>query len=307
MRYFDAPNNQCFLFPPDKNSNDGSVIVVGKQIIRKGESYPLEGFPETALFSDSGGRCISNYQLIFIAEGSGSFRDRGISYGVSPGSMILIKPGVWHSYAPSKETGWTEYYVGFIGDIFTRVISDGFQQGGGMRHIAQAERITGIFEKMIEYARADSGDVGFLLKSILMLIISETVFSGGTIPQDSGSGFSMLSKARNYMEEHVSDKINLSELAGELGVSYSTFKNTFKELTGLAPVIFLKQMRIRKSKYLLSTTGKSVKAIGLECGFSSSEYFCNCFREETGLTPLEFREQFNLETVVSKAEKRFFE
>lgn len=305
MRYLDIPNNQCFLFPPDRTVRDDSVIVVGKQTIRKGERYPLEGFPETALFSDSGGRCINNFQLIYISEGQGSFRDRGVSYDVGPGSMILIKPGEWHSYAPSKETGWTEYYVGFIGDVFTRVVSDGFPQGGGMRQIQSMGKIKRIFEKMIDYARAEPEDVDFLLKSILMLLVSETVFSSSTSPQDYNNSFILLSKARSYMEENLAQKINLGELSERLGVSYSTFKNTFKELTDSTPVEYLKQMRIRQAKYLLSTTEKPVKAIAMETGFGTSEYFCNCFRDETGATPLDFRKEFNLETVVKNAEQRF--
>lgn len=307
MHYLDKPNNQCFLFPPGKSEHGDSVIVIGKQIVRRGESYPLEGFPETALFSDSGGRCINNFQLIYISEGTGSFRDRGVSYEVGPGSMILIKPGIWHSYAPSRETGWTEYYVGFIGDVFKRVVSDGFPQGGGIRQVPAMEKIVSIFEKMMDYARAESEDIDFLLKSILTLLISETVFAGSASPQDNDNNFILLSKARSYMEDNISEKINLSELAAKLAVSYSTFKNTFKELTGTSPIEFLKQMRIRKSKYLLSTTSKPIKAISLECGFGSSEYFCNCFRKETGMTPVDFRIQFNLETVVSNAEKIFFE
>lgn len=295
MIFIDRPNNQCFLFPWKNNLRGDSVIVIGKQTVRKGENYPLEGFPETALFSDSGGRCINNFQLIFISEGRGSFRDRGVSYDVEPGSMILIKPGIWHSYAPSKETGWTEYYVGFVGDMFSRVVSDGFPSGGGIRLMGEnADKIATVFDKMMCYARADGKDVDFLMKSILMLLISETVFAGVSSPQENDNRFILLSKARKYMEEHTDEKINLNDLANNLNVSYSTFKNTFKSMTGLSPVEFLKRLRITKAKYLLSTTGKPVKAIGMECGFGTSEYFCNCFREETGISPLEFRRQCNI-------------
>lgn len=302
MRYLDRPNNQCFVFPPPKHFVEDSVVVVGKQTVRGGESYPLEGFPSTALFSDSGGRCINYYQLVFVVEGQGIFKDRGLTYNVIPGSMILIKPGVWHSYAPLEETGWTEYYVGFSGSVFAKVVRDGFPQGGGIRYLRVKEKIVAIFEKMIGYARNEPDDVGFLLTSILMLLISETVFSGNDSFLDNDHSVAILSKARDYMEEKVSQKINLCQLAGNLGVSYTTFKNIFKDLTGESPIDYLKQLRIRKSKFLLGTTDKSVKAIGVECGFGSSEYFCNCFRHETGFTPLGFREQYKLESSTNRGE-----
>ena len=295
MRFFDKPNNQCFVFPSKGYEFEDIVIVVGKQTIGKDEKYPLDGFPETALFSDSGGRYLNNFQLVFVAEGRGRFQDRGLTYDVAPGSMILIKPGVWHSYAPSKDTGWTEYYVGFIGNVFARVVRDGFPQGGGIRHILAKEKICAIFEKMISYAREGSDDVGFLLKSILMLLISETVYEGNVSSQNKDQDIAILSKARDFMEDHISEKINLADLACDLGISYSTFKKIFKSLTDSTPVAFLKSLRIRKSKFLLATTSKPIKTIGLECGFGTAEYFCNCFREQTGCTPLDFREQCTAE------------
>ena len=39
------------------------------------------------------------------------------SYPIREGSVILLKPDVWHRYRPLRNTGWTEHYVGFMGEI----------------------------------------------------------------------------------------------------------------------------------------------------------------------------------------------
>lgn len=291
MKIIDAPNNICFVYPQYLNSKRDNILTLGKQILKPYEKYPLEGFPDHALFSDNGGRCINGFQLIYIADGYGSFHDRGVMYEVTSGSIILIRPGVWHSYYPSQETGWTEYYVGFKGDLFARVVRDGFPQKGGLRKIKAKKEITNIFENMLNYAERDPEGLNFLLKSFLMLLISECVFADDSNGEENSQKTAMLSKARDFMEDNISERINLKSLSDDLGISYSTFKNIFKECTFCTPVEFLKQLRIRKSKFLLGTTSKPVKVIALECGFGTAEYFCNCFKNETGMTPIEYRDE----------------
>lgn len=142
---------------------------------------------------------------------------------------------------------------------------------------------------MLKYADSEPEDLDFLLKSFLMLLIAECVFVGDTSSQGDSHKTVLLSKARDYMEENISEKISLIDLASDLGVSYSTFKNTFKSQTDCTPVEFLRQLRIRKARFLLGTTSKPIKVIALECGFGTAEYFCNCFKTEAGQTPMEYR------------------
>ncbi|MCR4565877.1 MAG: AraC family ligand binding domain-containing protein [Bacteroidales bacterium] len=131
MKLLDAPNNQCFLFSSVGEAGGDSVLCLGKQVVRPSDPYPLSGFPKSVLFEENGGRCLNDYQLVFIAEGEGVYQDRGVKYPLDAGSMFLLRPGVWHSYAPSKQSGWTEYYAGFQGTAFTRLALQGFPFVGG--------------------------------------------------------------------------------------------------------------------------------------------------------------------------------
>ena len=144
---------------------------------------------------------------------------------------------------------------------------------------------------MMAYADSVSEDTPLLLQALLMFILSESVFAGPAIRQEDDFKTKILARSRDYMEEHLSQKISIEQIASHLGVSYSWFRKIFKELTGESPIRYLQQMRIRKAKYLLSSSDASIKSIGLECGFAAPGYFCNSFRNETGLTPLEFREK----------------
>lgn len=293
MILFDTEQTKCYVFPRiDNNRSREWVSGIGEIIVGPGQTYPPDGFPKPTLFEDNGGRCIDYYQLIMIVDGSGTFIDRGIEYDVSAGSLLLIRPGYWHSYCPYTSTGWKEYFIGFEGIMFSRIISDAFPLTESNAYRIQSNSM---FEKLfnlaMNHAKMDGEDTQLYLASILALLISKIVVEKKTDPKDSRNATYIVAKARAYMETNLSSKSNLNELANHLGMSYSSFATTFKEQTGYTPIRFLKKLRLQHAKYKLLQTTLTVKQISMECGFSSVEYFCNEFRNTTGKSPLEYRQE----------------
>lgn len=52
---------------------------------------------------------------------------------------------------------------------------------------------------------------------------------------------------------------------------------------------YLLKYRVERSMQLLRDGNMTVEAVALECGFSSSAYFCKLFRSHTGMTPKQYR------------------
>jgi len=42
------------------------------------------------------------------------------------GDIIFLFPGEWHSYQPSKNKGWDEYWIGFKGDFINKLFQNNF-------------------------------------------------------------------------------------------------------------------------------------------------------------------------------------
>ena len=173
-----------------------------------------------------------------------------------------------------------------------RVISDAFPSDStNVYQVKDTEEVVKIFRKALEWARADTEDTMLFLKALLSLLLSEIVHGRSTNPKDGRSTTRLVAKARAYMEAHIHEKIDMNEIADSLGVSYTSFAVAFKTQTGESPVRFLRKLRLQKARYELQNTNMSVKQVALDCGFSSTEYFCNFFREEVGETPSAFREK----------------
>lgn len=81
---------------------------------------------------------------------------------------------------------------------------------------------------------------------------------------------------------------NMDNVAAAVGLSRSTFFKKFKALTGLAPVDFVKDIRLKRAEQLLRTGSFNISQVAFQVGFSSPGYFSTCFKEHYHISPTEF-------------------
>ncbi len=291
MKLFDTPDNRCYITAPpyyEAHSTD-RIQVVGYQKINPGEKYPKEGFPDICLFQEHGGRYINEFQLLYIANGTGTFQDRGIHYKLQKGDFMLIQPGFWHSYFPNENTGWEEYYIGFNGPILSQIAHELYKINDiNLLSVNNTSFVLPLFQTILNIGKESTIDNQLILKALLTQLITNVRFA---LKTNHSSKESLLFKTRQYIENNLSKKINIDDIANHLCVSNSWFRKEFLNETGVPPATFLGRIRLQTSKYILLSSNKSIKEIASECGFSTSEYFCKFFRDNTGMTPSEFREQ----------------
>ena len=108
-----------YLISSDQDVAWGMTVnSVGTQrIIPDYVSYPPKtGHPDEYLFDPVKGRVLDCYQILYITDGSGYYyMDPGKRVERRSGNMLILRPNVWHSYFPKKETGWKEYWIGLQG------------------------------------------------------------------------------------------------------------------------------------------------------------------------------------------------
>ena len=75
-------------------------------------------------------------------------------------------------------------------------------------------------------------------------------------------------------------------------MSETTFNRHFKKETGITPIEYLLDVRIRKSKDMLRRNELSITEIAILCGFSSVAYFSSCFTNRVNVSPQEYRNSF---------------
>jgi AraC-like DNA-binding protein len=94
----------------------------------------------------------------------------------------------------------------------------------------------------------------------------------------------------NYIEDNLSRKIILSELARLAGLSKYHFCRMFKKHSGVAPLHYVNGQRIKRACELLARTGLSVSRIAGEVGFGDCASLNRQFKHFTGMTPTAYRQ-----------------
>ncbi|MEI6950473.1 two-component regulator propeller domain-containing protein [Paraflavisolibacter sp. H34] len=83
-------------------------------------------------------------------------------------------------------------------------------------------------------------------------------------------------------------QFTIDMVAEALLLGRTTFYRKLKSLTNLAPVEFVKEVRLRRSRELLDEGQDDLSAIAYEVGFSSLKYFSTCFKEKYNMSPSDY-------------------
>ena len=132
-----------------------------------------------------------------------------------------------------------------------------------------------------------------LLKEKLLHILI-LLFSYGYIRESDDSHITSenrrhIKSALEYITDHYSEKISISEMAQLAGFSENYFMSLFRQYVGMSCIQYVNHYRIQKAAHALEETTKSVSEIAMTHGFDNISYFNLQFRRTFGMTPREFR------------------
>jgi YesN/AraC family two-component response regulator len=99
-----------------------------------------------------------------------------------------------------------------------------------------------------------------------------------------------ITKARAFIIQNI-DNSNfvVEDLATEMSMSRTVFFKKLKGLTGLAPIEFIREIKIRHAADMIVKENYSIKEIAFQIGFADTKYFTQCFKQIFGCTPSEYR------------------
>ena len=101
----------------------------------------------------------------------------------------------------------------------------------------------------------------------------------------------VVDKAREFLWDHVEEKVNVEDLANELHVGYCWFRRNFKKQTGMSPNQYHMDLKLKKAKRMLKHTELTVKEIANQLGYRTQDYFSSIFKKKEGEYPQHYRKQ----------------
>lgn len=92
------------------------------------------------------------------------------------------------------------------------------------------------------------------------------------------------------LEEAVSEPWTLDSMAEHAGLKRTRFAYYCRKLKNMSPMQYLGQLRVKRAKAMMrADPRRSLTDIGLDCGFTTSQYFATVFRRFEGRSPREWR------------------
>jgi AraC-like DNA-binding protein len=96
-------------------------------------------------------------------------------------------------------------------------------------------------------------------------------------------------RVHDYIDEHLSDSIELVELSAIAGLSIFHFARQFKHSEGVTPHHYLISRRVQRARELLAGTNFSLSEIAFAVGFADQSHLTRHFRQIVNMTPGQFR------------------
>lgn len=233
------------------------------------------------------------YVIGLIADGVQTFWYRRDTYVTTRGGLFILNPGEPH-------TGQSAIAEGFTYRALYPTTA----------HMAQAMAELGRPDRLPQFptARFDERDMAATVRYVhatlasplapleretrwlylLTMLIRRYGADQVALPV-AGAEPRAVALARSYLEERYAERVTLSALAAEAGLSPFHLVRVFQRATGIPPHAYLESVRIRRAQELLER-GDSPAFAAYATGFSSQSHFTERFRRIIGVTPARYRQ-----------------
>ena len=127
----------------------------------------------------------------------------------------------------------------------------------------------------------------FSIKSYLYEIFN--IIQKNNLQKLISNSFNSIKKGIEYLENDISQKLSIEEVAALCNVSNSYFRKQFKAYSGYSPIEYRLNKKIFYAQKLLINGEYSVSQISDMLGFSDVSYFSKIFKNKTGKAPKQFQ------------------
>jgi AraC-like DNA-binding protein len=101
----------------------------------------------------------------------------------------------------------------------------------------------------------------------------------------SGQVPPLVERVSRFVREHLSEPLELEDLADAMHMSKHHFARKFREESGKTPMRFVTEIRLQVARQLLLNTDLTIAAVAEEVGLNSAAQFSHVFKRHLQITP----------------------
>lgn len=233
---------------------------------------------------------LASYLFMMVLSGSGTLACLGEKFMLSAGGCAFVNCRNEY-YHESSEDLWNIRFIHFYGPTASGIYQKYLERGG--QTIFYPENLNPFMDCWEKTANLASSDdhlrdmkINEQLASLYCLLMAQ---SWHPETRSGGKGAQSLLEVKEYLREHLAEKITLDLLSEKCYVNKYYLTRLFKNEYGLTVGDYLLQLRISHAKELLRFSALSVEEIGERCGITPLYYFSRIFKQAEGVSPRDYR------------------
>lgn len=249
------------------------------------------------------------YEIIYIIKGNVDFFIEEKMYELTDGDMILVSPNLLHKLVFLDNTecqriiiNFTKEYTEMFKSSKTDILNifDLIEERG-MHKISfypeKRKRLLQHLEEMEknQFSNEFGSDLIYNINFAEFMLLINKVYMNlpaeNLIQKNINDPY--VTKIIEYINEHISNKIKLENIANYLSLSVSRISHLFKDITGMSIMNYIIKKRLILAKELLKN-GEHIKTVYLKCGFPDEASFFRYFKQEYNMTPKKYATNTNV-------------
>lgn len=139
------------------------------------------------------------------------------------------------------------------------------------------------------YISAFRTDEAHINRKSFYVTILQSVFGKPDEPAEKPATNQLVDSAKEYIYQHFTEAITLSQIADSLHVSPNYLSKVFHEAVGESYIKFITRIRMEYAAELLTDSKEHIFAIAEKAGYYNLKHFNFVFKEFYNLTPTEYQ------------------
>ncbi len=248
------------------------------------------------------------FELVYTREGSGIHTVDGVDYPVGHGDLVFIGRRQTHAYRPkgsmhmvnilitpefiSRELVDTESILLLFLHSMTSEFEEAPCPSCQCVHFSGEERdeVDAVIAMLVREYEGKAVGYRAMLQGAVRILFAKILRRLGEREAMRDAGF--LDDLERYINEHLGDKISLTELATRSFYNPVYFGSLIKKYSGKSFSTYLREKRLARAAELLRDPSLSVDDVIARVGYGNRNVFYSHFAERFGMTPGAYRKTF---------------
>lgn len=204
----------------------------------------------------------------------------------------IIIPDEYEDFTSNDEYPYESYWIMFQGSDAMSILKNASlpTHNKGFKFDNNEKCAEIIHRLLFDIKPKNEFEEAYLMQSALYEIFSLHLRDSANLP---GSAIAPEMQIKKFLDENFFRNININELIKEMHYSRTAMFKAFKNAYNETPLEHLTNLRITKSKELLTNrlNKLSISEVSQIVGFNDPLYFSRVFSKKTGMSPSEFRKR----------------